>query len=190
MAKEAAMRARAESKRTTIAALPASRLPPAGGDRRRSDLLMTAVLAAFEVALEALQAPALIVGQGGEVVCSNAAAAAVLGGRPRVIRGASRDEAVTGLAALAWEVTPIRTTGEQRWSLMISPRTEGPRARNWNLTTRQREVLELVARGMTNADIAEALGIRLGTVEFHISAIFDKVGVDNRAALIAIVMGG
>jgi len=29
------------------------------------------------------------------------------------------------------------------------------------------------------------LGIRLGTVEFHVSASFDKVGVSNRAALIA-----
>ena len=43
---------------------------------------------------------------------------------------------------------------------------------------------------MTNTGIAEALGIRLGPVEFHISAIFDKVGVNSRAALIATVMGG
>jgi DNA-binding NarL/FixJ family response regulator len=47
----------------------------------------------------------------------------------------------------------------------------------------------LIVRGLTNTGIAEALGIRLGTVEFHISAIFDKVGVNSRAALIATLMG-
>jgi DNA-binding NarL/FixJ family response regulator len=40
-----------------------------------------------------------------------------------------------------------------------------------------------LARGMTNTSIADTLGIRLGTVEFHISAIFDKVGVSSRGAL-------
>ncbi|HVV50699.1 MAG TPA: LuxR C-terminal-related transcriptional regulator, partial [Polyangia bacterium] len=58
-----------------------------------------------------------------------------------------------------------------------------------NLTARQTEVLELVARGRTNTSLAEPLGVRLGTVEFHISAIFDKVGVSSRAALIATLMG-
>ena len=55
----------------------------------------------------------------------------------------------------------------------------------WKLTTRQTQVLELVARGLTNDLIAEVLGIGRGTVEFHVSAIFDKAGVSNRATLIA-----
>jgi DNA-binding NarL/FixJ family response regulator len=67
---------------------------------------------------------------------------------------------------------------------------DAPPRRRWNLTSRQSEVLELVARGMTNARIAATLGIRLGTVEFHISRIFDRVGVNSRKALIATVMGG
>ena len=55
---------------------------------------------------------------------------------------------------------------------------------HWKLTARQGEVLSLVARGLTNALIAEELGIGQGTVEFHLSAIFDKAGVANRASLI------
>jgi DNA-binding NarL/FixJ family response regulator len=64
-------------------------------------------------------------------------------------------------------------------------RTAIPR---WRLTKRQGRVLALIRAGLTNADIAEQLGIRVGTVEFHVSAIFDKAGVQNRATLIARVV--
>jgi DNA-binding CsgD family transcriptional regulator/transposase len=57
--------------------------------------------------------------------------------------------------------------------------------RQWTLTVRQTDVLDLVARGLTNAVIAETLGIGVGTVEFHVAAIFDKAGVCSRAALLA-----
>jgi DNA-binding NarL/FixJ family response regulator len=82
-----------------------------------------------------------------------------------------------------------RRAGSRAWSLAGLSASDVPSARPWNLTTRQTEVLNLIVRGLTNTGIAEALGIRLGTVEFHISAIFDKVGVNSRAALIATLMG-
>ena len=81
-------------------------------------------------------------------------------------------------------VSPIRGSGAHVWALMIS-RPASVSLRQWNLSARQTEVLELLARGMTNAAIAETLGIAVGTVVFHIAAIFDKAGVNNRAALIA-----
>lgn len=46
------------------------------------------------------------------------------------------------------------------------------------LTAREREVLELMAQGRTNAAIAGALFIGVGAVEKHISAIFAKLGLD------------
>ena len=55
----------------------------------------------------------------------------------------------------------------------------------WKLTAREMQVLDLIARGLTNSSIAETLAIRVGTVEFHLAKIFDKAGVDNRATLIA-----
>jgi len=60
----------------------------------------------------------------------------------------------------------------------------------WRLTARQTEVLRLVARGFTNVLIAEMLEIGEGTVEFHLHAIFDKAGVDNRATLIVTMREG
>ncbi|WAB80439.1 response regulator transcription factor [Microcella daejeonensis] len=48
-----------------------------------------------------------------------------------------------------------------------------------SLTTREREVLERMAEGRTNAAIAAALFIGTGAVEKHISAIFAKLGLEE-----------
>lgn len=50
------------------------------------------------------------------------------------------------------------------------------------LTTREREVFALVARGRKNTEIAETLFISLNTVKKHVSHILDKLGADNRTA--------
>jgi pimeloyl-ACP methyl ester carboxylesterase/DNA-binding CsgD family transcriptional regulator len=52
------------------------------------------------------------------------------------------------------------------------------------LTSREREVLELVARGLGNDQIAERLGIASKTVRNQVSALFDKLGVTSRAQAI------
>lgn len=49
-----------------------------------------------------------------------------------------------------------------------------------NLTHREQQVLELVEQGLRNKDIAEALGIRPGTVKIHLKHIFEKTGVHGR----------
>jgi DNA-binding NarL/FixJ family response regulator len=49
------------------------------------------------------------------------------------------------------------------------------------LTDREREVLELIARGRSNADIAAALFLSEATVQTHINRIFMKLGVRDRA---------
>jgi len=50
------------------------------------------------------------------------------------------------------------------------------------LTTRQREVLDLVATGKSNKQIASALGISEGTVKVHVNAAFRALGVHNRVS--------
>lgn len=52
-----------------------------------------------------------------------------------------------------------------------------------NLTARQREVLQLVAEGKTNKEIAVALNISVKTVEFHRGAIMDVLGIRTTAEL-------
>jgi DNA-binding NarL/FixJ family response regulator len=50
------------------------------------------------------------------------------------------------------------------------------------LTEREREVLTLVGRGLTNKQIAGALGIREGTVKAHLTSVFQQVGVHDRTS--------
>jgi DNA-binding NarL/FixJ family response regulator len=52
------------------------------------------------------------------------------------------------------------------------------------LTDREHDVLRLLARGALNAEIAKALHISEATVKSHVSAIFTKLGVRDRAAAI------
>lgn len=60
-----------------------------------------------------------------------------------------------------------------------------------DLTDRQREVLSLIARNLSNKEIAAALGMRVNTVRVHVAAILDALGVDNRveAARVALSQG-
>jgi DNA-binding NarL/FixJ family response regulator len=50
------------------------------------------------------------------------------------------------------------------------------------LSEREVQVLRLVASGSTNQQIADALVLSVKTVARHMSNIFDKTGVENRAA--------
>lgn len=52
-----------------------------------------------------------------------------------------------------------------------------------SLTPRERQLVDLVRRGMRNRDIAAELGVTEGTVKVYLHAIFDKLGVDNRTEL-------
>jgi NarL family two-component system response regulator LiaR len=53
------------------------------------------------------------------------------------------------------------------------------------LTSREKEVLGLIAKGHDNQKIAELLTISEGTVKNHVSNIYDKIGVNSRAEAVA-----
>ena len=55
-----------------------------------------------------------------------------------------------------------------------------------NLTERELEVLNAVARGERSKEIAVQLGISERTVKAHLASIYNKLGVDSRAAAIAV----
>ncbi len=52
-----------------------------------------------------------------------------------------------------------------------------------DLTSRERQVMELVEQGFKNREIAQELGIRPGTVKIHLKHIFEKTGVRGRHGL-------
>lgn len=61
-----------------------------------------------------------------------------------------------------------------------------PRGRTGVLSARERGVIRLVAAGLSNRQIGETLSITERTVKFHVTAIFNKLGAENRAQAVAI----
>lgn len=53
-----------------------------------------------------------------------------------------------------------------------------------SLSTREIEIIELVAEGLTNQEIADRLTISKRTVDNHVSNVFTKTGSKNRVALL------
>jgi DNA-binding CsgD family transcriptional regulator len=150
-------------------------------------------LSALDIALNAIDAPAFVVDLGGGVLHANSNALTLLArDRQRVARSLVR--AIAGAPAdPAWDLTPLR--GSQKRQGFLAILRARPRelavaglleaaTQRWHLTARQAQVLDLVVRGFTNALVADTLGVGEGTVEFHLSAIFDKAGVESRAMLI------
>jgi DNA-binding NarL/FixJ family response regulator len=82
------------------------------------------------------------------------------------IRGAARGETVPAPSVAARLVTRVR------------------RPQRDSLSAREVEVLQLVARGMTNADIGQRLFISEATVKTHLLRAFGKLGVSDRTAAV------
>jgi DNA-binding NarL/FixJ family response regulator len=108
------------------------------------------------------------------------------GARGYLLKGADRAELARALDAVA--------RGEVVFSPAIASRVlaffaaGGPRPELEpfpELTEREREVLDLVARGLTNRAIAERLVVSDKTVRNHVSNVFAKLHVADRAAAVA-----
>lgn len=56
------------------------------------------------------------------------------------------------------------------------------------LTRRERELLDKLASGQTNAQLARELGVSINTVKFHLKNLYDKLAVNNRAQAVALQM--
>ena len=79
----------------------------------------------------------------------------------------------------------LRPYFEGRYALWQAPRRPADPAPELEaLTAREREVLLLVADGLTNAAIAERLWITPGTVRRHLENVYDKLGVHTRTAAV------
>jgi len=59
---------------------------------------------------------------------------------------------------------------------------------NRGLTSREREILVLAAKGLTRSQIAGQLGLQLYTISSHLKKIHRKLGVHNRAAAVAVFL--
>ena len=97
-------------------------------------------------------------------------------------RGPGRDFTSRDRAVL----DAVRPYLAARYALWRDTSESDPTAdRAGELTLRELEVLDLVAEGMTNGEIAQRLWISPGTVRRHLENIYEKLGVHTRTAAVA-----
>lgn len=76
----------------------------------------------------------------------------------------------------------------RRLAELMGGRAEDPELYE-SMTCREKEICTLLAKGLTNKQIAEKLYISEGTVKNYISSIYDKTGIHDRAKLIVAIKG-
>ncbi|WP_342376566.1 helix-turn-helix transcriptional regulator [Myxococcus stipitatus] len=90
-----------------------------------------------------------------------------------------------------YQLVPVPSDGEVPPPVPAPPKEELPASFTGNglLTTRELQVVALVAAGRVNKEIATELSISSWTVSAHLRRIFAKLGVDTRAAMVSRCFG-
>jgi DNA-binding NarL/FixJ family response regulator len=100
-----------------------------------------------------------------------------------LLKDATRDQLVQAVRAVAAGETPLSPRLTRRliehWVRRPPKRSSAPPGLD-DLTEREREVFALVARGLTNAEIARQLGIGEGTVKTHVAHLLMKLELRDR----------
>jgi DNA-binding NarL/FixJ family response regulator len=100
-----------------------------------------------------------------------------------LLKDAPRDELFTAVRAAADGRTVLSPAVASRLvSAVRAPQTPA----NESLSAREREVLALVAKGTSNREIARELFISEATVKTHLTHLYGKLGVKDRAAAVAV----
>lgn len=99
-----------------------------------------------------------------------------LGDALEAIRAAARGEVRCSPKAAGFLFRHIANIAGERGS--------GP---DGGLTTRERQILQLLQQGLTNKAISRNLGIELATVKNHLHSIFSKLGVHRRAEAVSLL---
>jgi DNA-binding NarL/FixJ family response regulator len=104
-----------------------------------------------------------------------------------VLKDSSAEDLIAAVRAVAgggaWFDPGVAPRLLDRYRRAVAPAARDA-ARLEELTDREHEVLQLMARGATNAEIAAALFVAEATVKTHVGSIFGKLGVRDRAAAI------
>ncbi len=106
------------------------------------------------------------------------------GARGYILKGADQYEMLRAIRAVASGEALFGPAIANRLLAFFAGKSETPPAPFPDLTEREREILHLIAAGRSNAEIADALFLSPKTVRNHISSIFSKLQVADRAQAI------
>jgi DNA-binding NarL/FixJ family response regulator len=124
----------------------------------------------------------------------SALAAIRAGARGYILKGAQRAELLRAIRAAAAGEAIFGPGVARRLAAYVGPAAEAGAPPFPVLTEREREVLDLIARGRSNAEITAHLGLSPKTVRNHVSNIFAKLDARDRAEAIVMAreagMGG
>ena len=108
-----------------------------------------------------------------------------------LLKDASRDEVIDALQRVAAGEEVLNSAVSARLLRRMTERNASGAVPTENLTPRERQVLALVANGMSNRKIGENLGITTGTAKAHVERVIGKLGAADRtqAAVRGIALG-
>lgn len=115
----------------------------------------------------------------------NLLAAVRAGARGYLLKGAVREEILLALRTVGRGGAVFSPSMAERLARLFAAVSEGPAREAFpNLTGREREILDLLAQGLTYRQIAQRLVVADKTVRNHVGSIFAKLQVPDRAAAI------
>jgi len=102
------------------------------------------------------------------------------GARGYILKGADQNDMIRAIQAVARGEALFGPSIATRLMNFFTPTAQTPLPAFPELTEREREILDLIAQGMNNTEIANKLSISLKTVRNHVSNIFNKLQVTDR----------
>jgi DNA-binding NarL/FixJ family response regulator len=112
-----------------------------------------------------------------------------LGASGFLLKDAPADELVRAVRVVAAGEALLAPTVTRRLIEEVNARRRPARrepAEIRSLTPREREVLELIAQGLSNAEIAESLFVSQQTVKTHVAHVLRKIGARDRAQAVVV----
>jgi DNA-binding NarL/FixJ family response regulator len=106
------------------------------------------------------------------------------GARGYLLKGAPATEIARAIRAVAAGGSHL----EPRVASKLIAEMRSPNRGRDALSERERQVLRLVADGLSNKQIARELVLSERTVKFHVASLFRKLGADNRAQAVALAV--
>jgi len=179
-----------------------------GRIRRESEIITRSIL--VEEALDSLSLPVIVTDLRGDVVFANRAASRLLNNRELAVESALRATAqvllengerlATGLVTRSSTRNKpgppagltVRSSRVESACAIVTLIHDAPTSITRSLSLlsrREREIAKFVVRGFTNVQIASVSSISHNTVKRHLKHVFEKLNVDSRAELAAIIAG-